>query len=171
MFYDPALFAFTAVLRQHWRRIADDYQTIRESLVDWYEKKLYGEGWKVFGLFDFPHGQPIEPNIRRCSFTAGLVQEHIPTHGAAGFSVLRPQTVIQAHQGYPGDFLRCHLGLRIPAGDCALKVNGETRPWEAGGVLVFDDRLPHEAWNRTDGERVIFLVDFVPVTNPPGPHP
>lgn len=162
MFYDPSLFAFSVVLQRQWRSILDDYLQISSALMDWPEKKLYNEGWKVFGLFDFPHGRPMADNIRRCSFTASLIQEHVPNHGAAGFSVLRPGTRIQPHQGYPGSFLRCHLGLQVPQGDCALRVAGEIRKWQAGTLLIFDDRVSHEAWNSTEQERVVLLIDFVP---------
>lgn len=162
VFYDPCPFDFAAMLQQHWRAIHDEYLRIAGNLMDWPEKKLYTEGWKVFGLFDFPHGRPVADNTRRCPFTASLIQEHVPDHGAAGFSVLRPETRIQPHQGYPGSFLRCHLGLQVPQGDCALRVAGEVRKWQTGTVLIFDDRVLHEAWNLTDQERVVLLIDFVP---------
>jgi aspartyl/asparaginyl beta-hydroxylase (cupin superfamily) len=74
--------------------------------------------------------------------------------------VLRPGTRIQPHSGYQGPFLRCHLGLSVPAGDCGLRVGGETRAWREGETLVLDDRLEHEAWNLTSSERVVFLLDF-----------
>jgi aspartyl/asparaginyl beta-hydroxylase (cupin superfamily) len=161
VFYDPASFAFTAALERHWQTIYQEYRTIREALIDWEERELYGEGWQVFALFQFPRGEPIAGNVARCPFTASLVREQFPRHGAAGYSVLRASTRIQPHQGYQGNFLRCHLGLNIPDGDCGLTVNGETRKWDTGKVLVFDDRLTHEAWNLTTEERVIFLADFV----------
>jgi beta-hydroxylase len=66
------------------------------------------------------------------------------------------------HRGYQGEFLRCHLGLEVPAGDCALRVGGEVRRWAEGRSLVFDDRLEHDAWNLTPHERVVLLIDFVP---------
>ncbi|MBI2322819.1 MAG: aspartyl/asparaginyl beta-hydroxylase domain-containing protein, partial [Chloroflexi bacterium] len=137
-----------------------EYLGITAELVDWHERKLYDQGWKVFGLFDFPGGAPLPENTRKCPVTASLVERHIPRHGAAGFSVLRPRTRIRPHQGYQGDFLRCHLGLRIPAGDCGLRVGDETRSWETGKAVIFDDRLDHEAWNLTDEERVVLLIDF-----------
>ena len=128
----------------------------------WFERELYGEGWQVFGLFDFPHGRPIATNVAKCPVTAALVAEHVPRHGAAGFSVLAPRTRIRPHVGYQGDFLRCHLGLEIPDGDCGLRVGDTTRRWEEGRVLVFDDRHDHEAWNMSDASRAVLLIDFVP---------
>jgi beta-hydroxylase len=162
VFYDPGSFTFTAPLESHWSCIYQEYQNIEEHLVDWVERELYGEGWRVYPLFQFPGGEPIAEHVSRCPLTAALVREHFPRHGAAGFSVLRPQTRIQPHQGFQGNSLRCHLGLRVPAGDCALTVNDMTRQWQNGKVLVFDDRFWHEAWNLTPEDRVILLVDFVP---------
>ena len=134
MFYDPSYFNFTQALEANWQ---------------------------VFGLFDFPHAKAIASHVQQCPVTASLIEQHIPTHGAAGFSLLQPKTQIKPHQGYQGDFLRCHLGLKIPQGDCALKVNNEIRNWKQGKVIIFDDRVIHNAWNLTQEKRVILLIDFV----------
>lgn len=161
-FYDPLGFAFTRELERHWSDIHREFLGVREAMVDWSERELYGEGWKVYGLFDFPAGRPITANIARCPLTAALIAEHLPTHGAAGFSLLQPNTRIQQHVGYQGAFLRCHLGLEIPEGDCGLSVEGEVRRWREGRVLLFDDRLSHAAWNLTEHSRTVLLVDFIP---------
>lgn len=162
MFHDPSRFQFVAALEQNWPTILVEYQKAAGHAIDWFEKELYGDGWQVLGLFDFPHGRPLPDNVSRCPVTAKLISDHLPTHGAAGFSVLRPRTVIQPHRGYPGEFLRCHLALKVPAGDCGLRVGGEVRQWQEGRALVFDDRVEHEAWNRTAEDRVVLLIDFVP---------
>lgn len=161
MFHDPRRFDFAARLQEHWQAIYREYAGVRRHLVDWPERELYGEGWKVFGVYDFPHGEPLAANIARCPLTASLVAQHVPRHGAAGFSVLRPRTRIQPHRGYQGDFLRCHLALKVPAGDCGLEVAGETRRWREGDTLIFDDRVAHAAWNNTEEERVVLLLDFI----------
>lgn len=161
-FHPPTSFPFTQGLERYWREIHAEFLGIRKHMVDWVERDLYGEGWKVFGLFDFPNGEALADGVAKCPFTAALVQEHIPRHGAVGFSVLEPHTRIRPHQGYQGEFLRCHLGLDVPQGDCRLKVEQETRAWETGRTLVFDDRGWHEAWNLTDRERVVLLIDFMP---------
>jgi beta-hydroxylase len=162
VFYDSSQFGFAAPLQQNWRAIYQEFLGVRHRMFDWFEKELYGEGWKVVGLYDFPHGKPIADNVGDCPLTAALVSRHFPRHGAAGFSVLLPGTHIKPHDGYQGEFLRCHLGLSVPPGDCGLTVGGATRRWENGALLVFDDRVRHEAWNRTAAERVVLLVDFVP---------
>lgn len=162
MFHEAEAFGFAARLQERWREVRAEYEAVAARLIDWPERELYGEGWQVYGLYDFPHGRPIADNIARCPAAAALVARHLPRHGAAGFSVLRAGTRIRPHRGYPGEFLRCHLALKVPDGECGLKVAGEVRRWREGEVLVFDDRVEHEAWNEAPAERVVLLIDFVP---------
>lgn len=162
MFYDPQQFPFTARLGESWQAIRREYEAVAAQAVDWSERELYGEGWKVYGLYDFPHGDVLAANASRCPVTAGLVSRHVPRHGAAGFSILRPRTRIQPHRGFAGPFLRCHVALKVPGEDCGITVAGETRRWREGEVLVFDDRVEHDAWNDNLEDRVILLVDFIP---------
>jgi len=46
-------------------------------------------------------------------------------------------------------------------------VRDEVRHWEEGRSLVFDDVFEHEAWNDTDGTRVVLFVDFIRPMRPP----
>ena len=56
--------------------------------------------------------------------------------------------------------MRVHLPLLVPSGgDCGLRVAGESRRWERGKCLIFDDAFEHEAWNDTDADRVVLLFD------------
>ena len=48
----------------------------------------------------------------------------------------------------------------VPDGDTALRVIDDTRRWEPGRTAVFDDSFEHEAWNRTDEDRLLLLVSF-----------
>ena len=38
-------------------------------------------------------------------------------------------------------------------------MGGETREWEEGKLLIFDDAIEHEAWNHGSSERVILIFD------------
>lgn len=79
------------------------------------------------------------------------------------FSVLSPQTSIALHQGDTDAYYRVHLGLCIPAGlpECGLEVAGEARAWKNGKCMVFNDIYSHSAWNNTDCERVVLIVDIL----------
>lgn len=40
-------------------------------------------------------------------------------------------------------------------------MSGEERAWEEGKMLIFDDSLTHEAWNKSDRIRIVLLIDFL----------
>jgi aspartyl/asparaginyl beta-hydroxylase (cupin superfamily) len=40
------------------------------------------------------------------------------------------------------------------------RVGNETRPWREGEVVIFDDSIEHEAWNRSQQLRVVLLFDI-----------
>lgn len=48
----------------------------------------------------------------------------------------------------------------IPDGDVAIRVGDETRHWNEGKVFAFNDLCLHEAWNRTDRNRIVLLLDI-----------
>jgi beta-hydroxylase len=79
-----------------------------------------------------------------------------------GFSKLYPKSKIQPHNGLFANMLRCHLGLHIPEGDCKITVNGKTKKWQEGKLLIFNEALEHTAWNETEHERVVLIFDFIP---------
>jgi aspartyl/asparaginyl beta-hydroxylase (cupin superfamily) len=75
------------------------------------------------------------------------------------YSLLRPGTHIKPHNGMLNTRLICHLPL-ITNPDCALRVGNETRSWQQGRLLIFDDSIEHEAWNRGDATRIILLFEI-----------
>lgn len=79
-----------------------------------------------------------------------------------GFNLLEPHAAIKPHCGDTNAIIRCHLGLIIPKEDntCAIKVNGEIKNWVQGKVIGFTDAYDHEAWNRTEQQRIIMLFDI-----------
>lgn len=80
-----------------------------------------------------------------------------------GFNLLEPQAIIKPHCGDTNAIIRCHLGLIIPKENdtCAIKVNGEIKYWQQGKVIGFTDAYDHEAWNKTDQQRIIMLFDIL----------
>ena len=161
MFHDAARFGFVARLEQNWRVIRQEMTALSEGeFMPWPERSIYGDdGWRTFGLYAF--GQKQRRGCALCPTTARLVRG-IPGMTMAGFSRLAPGAHITPHrgyEGYSGFVLRCHLGLVVPEG-CALRVGEETRGWQDGRCLVFDDSYEHEAWNRGEGVRTVLLIDF-----------
>ena len=38
-------------------------------------------------------------------------------------------------------------------------MGNETRYWEEGKCIIFDDSYEHEAWNKSDETRVVLIID------------
>lgn len=116
--------------------------------------------WNAFHLMKAGR---IEENIARCPRTTELM-DALPLAEARAympevfFSVLRPGAHIVPHFGQMNIRLTVHLGLTIPP-DCGIRVHEETRGWEPGRVIIFDDSFKHEAWNRSDAERVVLIFE------------
>jgi aspartyl/asparaginyl beta-hydroxylase (cupin superfamily)/Tfp pilus assembly protein PilF len=110
-------------------------------------------------------GKLIEEHARRCPRTVEALSEHAPMcivpnrAPVTFFSALKPHTHIAAHHGATNSRLTVHMPLIIPP-DCALRVGGETHVWKPGELVMFDDTILHEAWNRSDQLRVILIFDI-----------
>lgn len=75
------------------------------------------------------------------------------------FSRLERGAHIPPHRGMLNTRLICHLPLIVPDG-CWLRVGNETREWEEGKLLIFDDSIEHEAKNPSGELRVILIFDI-----------
>lgn len=117
--------------------------------------------WDAF--FFYRHGVRHEAQCARCPRTSDLldsmplvrVSEHAPE---TLYSVLRAGTHILPHRGVTNTRLVTHLPLIVPP-ECALRVGGETHVWQPGHCVTFDDTFEHEAWNRSDRDRVVLILD------------
>jgi aspartate beta-hydroxylase len=120
---------------------------------------LAGRGrWDAFNLLRM--GVPVPENCARCPATVAAV-ERIPGATSAGlvyFAGLAPGAHIVAHCGPHNFRIRCHLGLVVPP-NCSMRVGEETRRWEEGRCLIFDDSFEHELWNDSDTTRAVLILD------------
>jgi aspartyl/asparaginyl beta-hydroxylase (cupin superfamily) len=160
MFFGTSEFEFLKPLEDNWETIKRELMQLQDAdYTPWVDKHLYTlkEGWKVFTLYAF--GVKQERNCEAFPETTRLV-ERIPGMRTAAFSRLLPGTRLVPHRGWKLSVYRAHLGLIVPR-SCAIKVNGETKAWEAGKCFVFDDTYLHEAWNNGEGDRIVLLVDFL----------
>jgi len=117
--------------------------------------------WEVFMLYEA--GIKNVQHCARCPNLTRIIDADPTIRTSAGLiylSRLKARSEIAAHRGPTNLRLRCHLGISIPAGDCGIRVGSESRRWKAGECLVFDDFFEHEAWNRTDEDRVVLVVDM-----------
>ncbi len=163
---------FAAPKEHPWTKdFEENYQVIYEELKAYLkENKLIGyfiksmvsreNSWKTIPLRTW--GIEQTKNQEQFPFTYSLIKKY-PQITSASFNLLEAKSKIHPHCGDTNAIYRCHLGLDIPAGwpECALRVQKETRPWENGKWLMFMDAYEHEAYNNSEKDRFIFVVDVI----------
>ncbi len=117
--------------------------------------------WAACFLWEY--GVPNPAVIARCPKTADLLDKlplaRIPGRAPnAFFSLLKPGRRIPPHTGVTNTRAIVHLALDVPPG-CGFRVGGETREWVEGKAFAFDDTIEHEAWNTSDRQRAVLIID------------
>ena len=147
--FDPYIQSHRAGVKQSTTPTGTDFSSLLDN-PDW-------------GSFHMDKAGRIPENCERCPKTVA-VMDSIPQPQARSympevfFSRLKPDTHIIPHYGQMNVRLTVHLGLIIPD-DCGIRVGGETRKWEVGKILLFDDSFEHEAWNRDTTDRVVLIFE------------
>ncbi len=123
---------------------------------------LNDPSWGAYYFWE--NGTRVVEHADLCPMTmAALTTPPIPVikerSPLALYSLLKPGTHIKPHHGVLNTRLICHIPL-ITHDKCALRVGSETRQWEEGKALIFDDSFEHEAWNRGDSTRIILLFEI-----------
>jgi aspartyl/asparaginyl beta-hydroxylase (cupin superfamily) len=117
--------------------------------------------WSALHLWK--DGERIEAACARAPKTVEII-ERLPLAGVPGrapnvfFSILQAGKHIPPHTGVTNTRTIVHLPLIVPPG-CAFRVGGETREWHEGEAFAFDDTIEHEAWNRSDQDRAVLILD------------
>lgn len=119
----------------------------------------------AWGAFYFwKDGAPVAENAARCPATMAALA-HAPMPRMQGrapsalWSRLQPGTHIAPHFGMLNARLICHVPIRTAPG-CTLRVGSETRTWQDGIPLIFDDSMEHEARNEGTDSRVVLLFEI-----------
>lgn len=117
--------------------------------------------WSSYHLYK--DGERLQEHCERCPETVTAV-DRMPMPRCKGnapevfFSVLKPGAHIKPHYGVANTKLAIHLALIVPE-DCALRCGSETRGWNEGQCIIFDDSFEHEAWNRSDSLRAVLILE------------
>lgn len=175
-YFNSDLFDWTEELEKHQPVIRKELDGILEHLeqipnfqqISADQKSItQDDKWKTYFLYGF--GYKAEQNCERCPETTRLIEE-IPGMKTAFFSILAPGKHIPEHRGLYKGFIRYHLGVKIPqpSSQCGIKVDGETRHWQEGESLIFDDTYLHEAWNNSNEIRVVLFMDILRPLKFPG---
>jgi aspartyl/asparaginyl beta-hydroxylase (cupin superfamily) len=118
-----------------------------------------GAEWRVFMLNAY--GEMPAKNRALCPETCRLL-ESIPGVFVAFFSILDPGKSIPAHHGPLRTYLRYHLGIMTPKNNPpSIRVKDQVHTWQEGTGFFFDDSWDHEVTNKSDGVRVVLIVDII----------
>jgi aspartate beta-hydroxylase len=160
--HDPHEFPLTAYLRAHFAEIQAEILALEPARFHRESERIARSGdWDV--AFFYERGRRRDAVCAACPVTARGIERagSMRTLGGVIYvSRMRGGTHIRAHRGPTNVRVRCHLGVVVPDGDCAIRVGEETRRWREGECLVFDDYFEHEAWNHTDEDRIVLIVDL-----------
>jgi aspartate beta-hydroxylase len=160
--YDPRAFALVDYLEANYAAVRAEILALDDGRFHRESERISRTGdWDV--AFFYERGRRHDDICAACPVTTQGIDAHQTVRTMAGLiyvSRMRASTHISAHRGPTNLRLRCHLGLVVPGGDCALRVSEETRRWEEGRCLVFDDHFEHEAWNHAADDRIVLIIDL-----------
>lgn len=134
-------------------------------------QKAPGDVWRDLNdsgrwssYFFWQEGLAYPENIARCPKTVAALEAwprcDLPgTAPTAMFSLLAAGARIPPHTGVTNARLVVHIPLIVPP-RCGFRVGAETREWEPGRALIFDDTIEHEAWNNSDQLRAVLIIDI-----------
>ena len=125
-------------------------ESLKNQDEDWRYYLIWRQGkFSEAGLSLFPKTVKIISKLESFLYPFGEVV----------FIVMKPGVVSPPHTDDINISLTCQLGLNTPD-YCGIKVGGVTRSWSRGKTLFFDNSFEHEAWNKSQEERVVLLLDL-----------
>ncbi|XP_028812783.1 aspartyl/asparaginyl beta-hydroxylase isoform X2 [Denticeps clupeoides] len=151
-------------LERNWLTIRDEALSVMNTTSGLFvpeDENLRETGsWGQFTLWQ--QGRKSASSCQSVPKTCALMERYPEAigckRGQIKFSVMQPGTHVWPHTGPTNCRLRMHLGLVVPKG-CKIRCTTDTREWEEGKVLIFDDSFEHEVWQEADTYRLIFIVD------------
>jgi aspartyl/asparaginyl beta-hydroxylase (cupin superfamily) len=176
-FADPADFSWVKALEAEFPALQQEAAQLLAGHVDFspYVKRdlqraqgdvhgmLENADWS--SLFLWEAGAAVEQHIAHCPKIFEAVMRHVPLchlgkrAPSVMLSLLRPGAHIPPHTGMVNCRYICHLPLIVPP-QCGFRVGEKTIEWQEGKVILFDDTVQHEAWNRSDQNRLVLIFDI-----------
>lgn len=168
----PGLERHTAEIREELLAVMAQDQGFRPFVemprehpgAEYWKQLNHSPNWNAF--FFYRDGQAYAENQARCPRTTAALDaaplNRVADHSPESlYSILTPGAHIPPHTGVINVRLVVHLPLIVPsATDCGIRVGSETRGWEEGKCIAFDDTYEHEAWNKSGKTRVVMIFDI-----------
>ncbi len=166
-FIDTAEFGWVKEVETQWKIMRDEIVSFLGSGGEL--KKFtsptspglsYPDAWKKIYFMNSGWLQPA--NCKKLPKTWNIIRQ-IPGVTMGAVLILEPNGSILPHSSESNINIRCHLGIKIPAGlpQCGIEIKGEKRGWEEGKVIMFNDCHRHMVWNETSDSRVVVAFDIL----------
>ena len=160
--HEPQGFSLVSYLESHFSEIQAEILALDPARFHRESERIKRSGdWDVAFLYE--RGRRRAEVCRALPVSTRGVEAYPTMRTMSGLiyaSRMRGGTHIAAHRGPTNLRVRCHLAITVPVGDCAIRVGDDTRVWREGSCLVFDDSFEHEAWNHTERDRIVLIVDL-----------
>jgi len=131
--------------------------------------------WRLYGLI--LNKIPLE-NSKNCPETMKLLSKYSNRILNAGFSLLEPGSYIGSHHDDNNMFYRLHIPLITPTNNnihsntvidqstskgelAVLQLENDYRIWKDSEYFIINDTCQHNAWNNTDQNRIVLLIDIL----------
>jgi ornithine lipid ester-linked acyl 2-hydroxylase len=172
-FYDtgnPTEFGWVAEIERQAPSILEEIRAFlneqagaaREGFRTAYHNKILalGDSWRAMNLVSYG---TVNDNSSALPRTVEILSR-APHFFGCNLSRMAPHSRLKFHAGESTCYIRCHLGVAIPAAapTTALHVGGEPRSWEEGKVRAFCDAHWHGAVNDADEARYVLIFDVMP---------
>ncbi len=167
--WEPAQFGIVRALERKFPAILNEFDDfvfsgslmLHPQSAGGPRRALTTGAWNIVDLWS--HARLNMTNALRAPVTSSILRNEPAVAGGdstlAYFSVVAPHSHVEPHCGPTNARIRIHLGLRTTA-EARLRVGMETRSWEPGRCLVFDDSWEHEVWNDAETPRSVLLLDI-----------
>lgn len=163
-FYDTSNMGWVSLLE-------NDFEIIRSEILDFIEQNKINpyfntslvtntNSWKTKAFFFWTWN--VKKNMKQCPKTMKTLQS-IPNIVSASISILESDITIKPHRGDTNAIMRGHFPLIVPheLPVCGFQVNEESRSWEEGKLLLFNDSAKHSAWNHSQERRIVLIIDVM----------
>jgi beta-hydroxylase len=138
-------------LKEEFYRVSSEEDFVEYPLIH-----LYKFGWDVVGLKY--EGINVSIHHKKYPVLSTIVRKYDSIIRLAGYSRLKSKAVIGLHRDYQHE-VTLHLSITIPKGDCVFRMADVSTKWEEGKTHFFYSHDPHDAWNLTDEDRIILIMD------------
>lgn len=171
---DSQAYWFNHLFEKNWQAIRDEAKALYAS-GKFYDHSQSEENtastspkianhWKIFSVKHQPALAPVTWNLVK------LVPEILSCKdGLYYFSLIPSGGVVLPHRSLfePNARHRHQLCLEVPivnpSDEVYFQISGEKRTWELGKVMSFDDAFTHDVKNLSQGSRLVFLYDSLPL--------